>query len=166
MLFALNMVDNAQAAMVVARNRRLILGNTAAPQHAAKHDYDLGNRALEKSMPSSVGCTTGKTCICAMRKLPVVPVCRREARLLRRANHGHLLAHPASAWRGVCAIVTKREAGMRWTCWCRPTSDADTDGEVVWSWPPDAEAKFVGLRSARAMGANKPGPQGEHEGHR
>jgi hypothetical protein len=52
MLFALTMVDNAQAAMVVAGNRRLILGNIAASQHAAKHDYDLGNRALEKSMPS------------------------------------------------------------------------------------------------------------------
>jgi hypothetical protein len=35
--------------------------------------------------------------------------------------------------RGRIAIVTTREAGMRWTCWFRPTSDADADGEVVWS---------------------------------
>jgi hypothetical protein len=43
--------------------------------------------------------------------------------------------------RGRIAIVTTREAGMRWTCWSRRTSEADTDGKGVWSWPPDAEAK-------------------------
>jgi hypothetical protein len=35
--------------------------------------------------------------------------------LRRRANHNEALAHPASMKRGVRAIVTIREAGMRWT---------------------------------------------------
>ena len=45
---------------------------------------------------------------------------------------------------------------------------AGTDGEVVWSWPLDAEVKFasVAYGHARTMGARKPDPQGEHEGHR
>src|ERR1700744_218296 len=31
---------------------------------------------------------------------------------------------------------------MRWTRLCRTTSGADADGEIVWSWPPDAEVKL------------------------
>jgi hypothetical protein len=34
---------------------------------------------------------------------------------------------------GRIAIVTKREAGMRWTRWRCATSGADADGEAVWS---------------------------------
>jgi hypothetical protein len=46
---------------------------------------------------------------------------------------------------GRIAIVTTREAGMRWTHWRRArsfvrTNGAEADDEVVWSWPPDAEA--------------------------
>jgi hypothetical protein len=33
---------------------------------------------------------------------------------------------------------------MRWTRWCRQTSDAHADGEVVWSWRPNAGAKVAG----------------------
>ena len=50
--------------------------------------------------------------------------------------------------------------GMRWTRWSRRTSEADADGEVAWSWPPDAEVKFASLRSSRATGARKPGSLG------
>jgi hypothetical protein len=36
---------------------------------------------------------------------------------------------------------------MRWMrqhqALLRKTNDSDADGEVVWSWPPDAEAKFA-----------------------
>jgi hypothetical protein len=39
---------------------------------------------------------------------------------------------PALLRRGV-RVVTNVERGMRWTCWCRATSDADTDDEAVWS---------------------------------
>jgi hypothetical protein len=38
-----------------------------------------------------------------MPKLPVVPICRTHQRLLRRANHGDALAHPASMKRDVSA---------------------------------------------------------------
>jgi len=52
--------------------------------------------------------------------------------------------------------------------WLRQASVVVTDGEVVWSRPPDAEVKPAAdaHASARVMGARKPGPQGEHEGHR
>jgi hypothetical protein len=65
------------------------------------------------------------------------------SRLRRRANQNHLPAHPASMKKDVRAIVTTREAGMRWTRMARKTNVADADGEVVWSWPPDAEAKVA-----------------------
>jgi len=49
-----------------------------------------------------------------------------------------------------------------------PTSAAVTDGEVVWSWPLDAEVKLAAdAVTARAGdGGKKADPQGEHEGHR
>ena len=77
----------------------------------------------------------------AMLKLPVVPICRRDRRLPRRANQNDLLGHPASMKRDVRALVTTREAGMRWTRMARQTNVADVDGEVAWSRPPDAEVK-------------------------
>jgi hypothetical protein len=43
------------------------------------------------------------------------------------------LGYPASMQRAFWPIVTGREAGMRWTCWSRRTSDADAYAEVVWS---------------------------------
>jgi hypothetical protein len=46
---------------------------------------------------------------------------------------------------------------MRWTRWSRRTSEAEADGEVVRSWPPDAEVKFASIRGSRATGARKPG---------
>ncbi len=33
-------------------------------------------------------------------------------------------------------------------------------GEIVWSWPPDAEVKPAG--DPQVTGANKPGPRGEY----
>jgi hypothetical protein len=92
-----------------------------------------------------------------MRQLSVVPICRMGSRLRRRANQNHLLAHPASMKRGVRAVVTTREAGMRWTRMARQTNVANADGEVVWSWPPDAEAKFAGS-SRRRRGQESPVP--------
>ena len=43
------------------------------------------------------------------------------------------------------------------------TNGADADDEIVWSWPPDAEAKPAGRSTSgsRATGARKPGPRGE-----
>ena len=83
-------------------------------------------------------CTTGNPRMVAVRELPVVPICRRQARLCRRANQKHLPAHPASARGAFRPIVTTREAGcdgrddvtriyLRWT------TGVVADGEVVWS---------------------------------
>jgi hypothetical protein len=45
--------------------------------------------------------------------------------------------------RGV-RVVTDVGCGMRWTRQRRKTSGGFADGEVVWSWRPDAGAKFRG----------------------
>jgi len=36
---------------------------------------------------------------------------------------------------------------MRWTCWHQLTNDGGADGEAVWSWHLDADAKFAGDES-------------------
>jgi len=50
------------------------------------------------------------------------------------------------------------------------TSGANADGEIVWSWPPDAEVKSCGLamsafgptRRAGRRGLSSPEPRGDH----
>jgi hypothetical protein len=54
---------------------------------------------------------------------------------------------------------------MRWTRHCqallRKTTDDAADGEIVWSWRPDAGAKLVDAsRVMRVTVANKPGTPG------
>jgi hypothetical protein len=69
---------------------------------------------------------------------------------------------PASA-RGAYAS-SRTWGGMRWTRWCRETSDANADGEVVWSWRPDAGAKFSREAiPAKVTGAKEPDPRGERD---
>jgi hypothetical protein len=51
---------------------------------------------------------------------------------------------------------------MRWTRELRLTSVAGADGEVVWSWRPDAGAKFREV-ICEATVAKKPGHRGERE---
>ena len=52
---------------------------------------------------------------------------------------------------------------MRWTCWIAAriaarTSDLDADGEVVWSWSPDAETKLRGtIRAMKGQQSPVPG---------
>jgi hypothetical protein len=56
------------------------------------------------------------------------------------------IPHP----QGPFAIVTDVGSGMRWTHWLRKTSEGSADGEIVWSWRPDAgvksceEARYTG----------------------
>jgi hypothetical protein len=42
------------------------------------------------------------------------------------------------------------------------TNEAKADGEVVWSWRPDAGVKFAG-DDLQATVAKEPGHRGEHE---
>ena len=44
---------------------------------------------------------------------------------------------------------------MRWTRTVRQTSAVNADGEVVWSWHPDADAKFAGVTNAADDGGKK-----------
>jgi hypothetical protein len=69
-----------------------------------------------------------------MRRLPVVPRCRSE-RILFFGNYLQIsgIIRAVFVKEGRFAIVTNVERGMRWTRWPRQTSDADADGEVVWS---------------------------------
>ena len=57
----------------------------------------------------------------------------------------------------------ERGSGMRWTRVRQQTTGARVDGQAVWSWRPDAGAKFL-ERATRALGmtgAKEPGPRGE-----
>jgi hypothetical protein len=59
------------------------------------------------------------------------------------------------------AIVTTREAGMRWPLRCCATSGIDTDEEIVWSWHPDADANVATTLTRRARdGGQKAGAAG------
>ena len=73
---------------------------------------------------------------------------------------------------GRLAIVTDVGYGMRWTRQRQArrsdgarTNDADVDGEVVWSWRPDAGAKLAEA-IPRVTVAKEPGHRGDHEGNR
>jgi hypothetical protein len=89
-----------------------------------------------------------------MRKLPVVPLCRRPALLLETPNQNdHLRVPPPQE--GRIAIVTDVGSGMRWTLWRRKTNAAEADGEIVWSWRPDAGAKFLRSKLLRDDGGKK-----------
>jgi hypothetical protein len=63
--------------------------------------------------------------------------------------------------RGV-RVVTNVGRGMRWTRWLRKTNDASADGEVVWSWRPDAGVKLAEAIPPMTV-AKEPGHRGEHE---
>ena len=79
-----------------------------------------------------------------MRKLPVVPICRRASPLRKiRINATSSAIPPRQEGR---TRRHEREAGMRWT-WIVSLDVAirDADGKVVWSWRPWAGAKLCGM---------------------
>jgi len=65
--------------------------------------------------------------------------------------------------RGV-RVVTNVGAGCDGRGWCRKTSGAGADGEVVWSWRPDAGVKLAefsagdGGKKARSPGRARSKP--------
>jgi hypothetical protein len=54
---------------------------------------------------------------------------------------------------------------MRWTCWHQSTNDGGADGEAVWSWHLDADAKFADDKSQTTV-TKKPDHRGERGGNR
>src|SRR6266851_8009207 len=64
--------------------------------------------------------------------------------------------------RGAARDRHETRGGMRWTRKLRLTSAADADGEVVWSWRPDAGVKLAGSIPPMTV-ARKPVHRGEHE---
>ena len=44
---------------------------------------------------------------------------------------------------------------MRWTRMLCQTSAVNSDGEGVWSWPPDAEVKLAGVTNVASDGGKK-----------
>jgi hypothetical protein len=110
-----------------------------------------------------LACPTGNSRIRLMRKLPVVPICRRRARLRRRANHDHPLAHPASSKRGVRvvsirgvraavdadSVARERDRSAALTVsdrFPRRTSGDVAYGKTVWSWHPLLVLSFAEAR--------------------
>ncbi|SMX60235.1 hypothetical protein BRAD285_5430 [Bradyrhizobium sp. ORS 285] len=63
-------------------------------------------------------------------------------------------------------VVTIVEVGCDGRDGCARRAQAGTDGEVVWSWPLDAEVCATRQRRVVANGGKNADPQGEHEGHR
>jgi hypothetical protein len=101
-----------------------------------------------------------------MSKLPVVPVCRSNSACTVGQITFTFPPVPRSSKRGVRESSRALNVGCDGRCVVkarqRETTCDMTDGEIAWSWPPDAEAKLAGVLSAsRVMGARKPGPQGE-----
>jgi len=70
--------------------------------------------------------------------------------------------------RDVRAVVTIREVGMRWPCrvaaWSDHADERHRCGrEIVWAWPPGAEAKLATMLARRVdNGGNRAGPRGDH----
>ena len=82
-------------------------------------------------------------------------------RFLFFGNHELLRASRLDE-RGVRAVVTIREAGMRWTCglavYLMHGRTSLCGREVVWSWPPGAEAALTHKRHAqRGQSSRSPG---------
>jgi hypothetical protein len=68
----------------------------------------------------------------AMRKMPVVLLCRRWSRLCRRANQIYDSRHPALS-RGAYRDRHGRWARDAMAAEVPLTSGAEADGEIVWS---------------------------------
>jgi hypothetical protein len=109
-------------------------------------------------------CSTGKACMRAMRKLPVVPICRSLAALPLPPNQRQISPRPVLTKRGVSrsSRTLRRDAVDAKVL---PTNSTSADGEVVWSWRPDAGVKLAGCRLQVTV-AKEPGHRGEHEGNR
>ena len=94
--------------------------------------------------------------------MPVVPICRIPTGIAFFPKSERSFAHPGSA-RG--ALRDRHERWMRdaMDAIDQETNDFIADGEIVWSWRPDAGVKLaMMLRITPTTGARKPGPRGEH----
>jgi len=107
-----------------------------------------------KEKPAAVrpDCPTGKS----PKTCPALP--RKIFRFCRRANQWFLSARLTQMRGGSRSSRTR--GGMRWTRKPRLTSVVDADGEVVWSWRPDAGVKFV-RRNSCGRRWQKAGHRGE-----
>jgi hypothetical protein len=89
----------------------------------------------------------------------------RAQKIFRFASFAGFLVASRLTERGVRAIVTTREAGMRWTlsrqALLRETTGEMADGEVVWSWRPKAGAtRAMMLHITHATVTTKSGHRG------
>jgi len=113
------------------------------PRHAAK------TRCQDTPIAQLI-CPTG-----AFPKTLSSPLCKNIS-VFQKVESGVSCLHPASLAEGRIAIVTTREAGMRWTWRGCLTSGDFADGEVVWSWRPKVrrQVRDDALRITRATVAN------------
>jgi hypothetical protein len=105
-------------------------------------------------------CPTGKSLL-AHKNLS--SPCGKNISLFPKPKSVVVFAPSCSPQRGV-SRTSRTWGGLRWTRWRRKTGGADADGKIVWSWRPDAGAKFSqGAIPAEVTGAKEPGPRGEHD---
>jgi hypothetical protein len=76
-------------------------------------------------------------------------------------NRGYLT--PSRLDRRGVRVVTDVAAGGSGRGRHHRTSDADADGEIVWSWHPDAGVKFAKLTTRGRRWLKSPVHRGEHE---
>jgi hypothetical protein len=88
---------------------------------------------------------------------------RKNNSLFPKPKSVVVFAPSCSPQRGV-SRTSRTWGGLRWTLVATQDERAKADGEVVWSWRPDAGAKFSqGAIPAEVTGAKEPGPRGEHD---
>jgi hypothetical protein len=132
---------------------------TWAPRRVNLRHRSSSYRVTTESPDGQAGPMSSRRAYCAphFRKTEIREPFQRQDTDLRRAPTFHLrfsercdcVAPSRLGKRDVRAIVTTREAGMRWprqrrARWVVRTNGAAADGEVVWSWRPDAGAKLRG----------------------
>jgi hypothetical protein len=103
----------------------------------------------------------GNSHMAAMRKLPVVLICRRPLVLPKTPNQPHIRSVPPHK-RGVSRSSRTLGAGCNGRFGGARRAALNADGEVVWSWRPDAGAKSAEAIPPMTV-AKEPGHRGEHE---
>jgi hypothetical protein len=123
-----------------------------APLFEAEYVFDIRYAARQDNSHrrGRPECPTGKSA----KVCPALPI--KIFRLTRRANQWFNSARLTQMRGGSRSSRTRGE--MRWTRRPRLTSVADADGEVVWSWRPDAGVKLRGCpRGDGGKKARSPG---------
>jgi hypothetical protein len=79
------------------------------------------------------------------KSLKTCQACSKKIFLLPRRGKSVAYLRPSHPTQGAARDRHETRGGMRWTWMLRLTSAADADGEVAWTWRPDAGVKLRGV---------------------